>query len=77
MIAGAEELLHRAPLVSRRQLDGARGRLSGLDASEWRAVEELGQRIAEAIAIELLDQAEQDCRLAAVLASISGPTEAG
>jgi hypothetical protein len=48
-----------------------------LDASEWRAVEELGQRIAEAIAIELLDQAEQDCRLAAVLASISGPTEAG
>jgi hypothetical protein len=52
-------------------LDHARGRLSGLNADEWRAVEELGQRIAEAIAIELLDQAERDARLAAVLASIS------
>jgi hypothetical protein len=64
----AEALLEQAPLVSRRQLDGARGRLRGLDVREWQAVEELGQRIAEAIAIELLDQAERDRRLAAALA---------
>jgi hypothetical protein len=36
--------------------------------AKWQAVEELGQRIAEAIAIELLDQAERDRRLAAALA---------
>jgi hypothetical protein len=60
MIAAAETVL-----------DHARGRLAGLNADEWQAIEELGQRIAEAIAIELLDQAERDSRLAAVLASIS------
>jgi hypothetical protein len=64
----AEALLEQAPLVSRRQLDGARGGLRGLDEREWQVVEELGQRIAEAIAIELLDQAERDRRLAAALA---------
>jgi hypothetical protein len=76
MTVGAEELLRQAPLVSRWQLDNARGRLSGLNDREWRAVEELGQRIAEAIAFELLDQGERDGRLAAALAAISDRPEA-
>jgi hypothetical protein len=76
MTAEAEALLRRAPRVSRRQLDSARGRLGGLNPGEWRAVEELGQRLAEAIAIELIDQAERDGRLAAALAAMSDRREA-
>jgi hypothetical protein len=66
MIAAAETVL-----------DHARGRLSGLNADEWQAIEELGQRIADAIAIERLDQAERDARLAAVLAAISELPKSG
>jgi hypothetical protein len=77
MTAKAEELLRQAPLVSRRQLQSARGRLSGLSPGERQAVEELAKRIAEAVAIELLDQAERDCRLAAALATISDLPKTG
>lgn len=77
MTPKAEGLLHDTPLVSHGQLRRARGRLGGLSGSEWRVVEELAQRIAEAIAAELLDQAERDHRVAAALAAISDPPKAG
>jgi hypothetical protein len=70
-------LLHDARLVARARLRRARGRLSGLSASERRAVEELAEGIAEAIAIELLDQVQGDGRVATPFAAISNLPKTG